>query len=92
MYVTRILGRCLMIESWMQQSIVLTTNGIIIFHIKLTELASFGFDYQAHSTYYYYYFWFQMQCLLKSVTYLSKYGRSIVTITQTVKSHLNGVT
>ena len=83
-----------MIESWMPQSIVLTTNvKIIIFHIKLTELASFGFDYQAHSTYYYYYFWFQMQCLLKGDTYLSKYGRSIVTIiTQTVKSHLNGVT
>ena len=39
-----------MIESCMQQSIVLTTNGIIIFHIKLTELASFGLDYQAHST------------------------------------------
>ena len=39
-----------MIESWMLQSIVLTTNVIIIFHIKLTELASFGFDYEAHST------------------------------------------
>ena len=34
----------------MQQSIVLTTNGSIIVHIKLTELASFSFDYQAHST------------------------------------------
>ena len=44
-----------MIESCMQQSIVLTTNGIIIFHIKLTELASFGLDYQAHSTEHYYF-------------------------------------
>lgn len=44
-----------MIESWMQQSIVLTTNGIIIVHIKLTELASFSFDYQAHSTQRYYF-------------------------------------
>ena len=39
-----------MIESWMQQSFVLTSNGIIIVHVKLTELASFGFDYQAHNT------------------------------------------
>jgi len=64
----------------MQQSIVLTTNGIIIFHIKLTELTSFGFDCIRPTALDIIIFLFQMQCLLKGGTYLSKYGRSIVTI------------
>lgn len=60
--------------------------------IKLTELASFGFDYFRPTALNIIIFLFQMQCLLKGGTYLSKYGRSIITVIQTVKSHVNSAT